>query len=66
MNGIDAAKAIRNMERQDAKQVPIIALSANTYDEDIQESINAGMNEHIAKPFKINNLVDIIAKYINK
>ena len=50
MNGLDAAKAIRGLSRPDAPTVPIIALSANAFAEDIQKSKNAGINEHLAKP----------------
>lgn len=50
MNGIEAAKAIRALNRKDAKTIPIIALSANTFDEDIQACKAAGMNDHLNKP----------------
>lgn len=50
MSGIEAAKAIRKLDRSDAETIPIIALSANAYEKDIQECLNAGMNGHLAKP----------------
>lgn len=50
MSGIEAAKKIRALERKDAENIPIIAMSANAYPEDIQKSLKAGMNEHLAKP----------------
>lgn len=50
MNGLDAAKAIRAMDRNDAKSVAILAMTANAFDEDVQESRAAGMNAHLAKP----------------
>ena len=53
MNGLDAAKAIRGLSRPDATTVPIIALSANAFAEDIQKSKNAGINEHLAKPLEL-------------
>jgi CheY-like chemotaxis protein len=50
MNGLDACIAIRGMEREDAKTIPVIALTANAFDEDVQRSLQAGMNAHLAKP----------------
>ncbi|MDD3414928.1 MAG: transporter substrate-binding domain-containing protein [Lachnospiraceae bacterium] len=50
MDGIAATKAIRALERIDAKTVPIIAMTANAFDEDVKKSLDAGMNAHIAKP----------------
>src|SRR5574344_400149 len=50
MNGHDAAKKIRRMDRGDAKNIPIVAMSADAFDDDIQASLDAGMNGHIAKP----------------
>lgn len=50
MNGLEATRAIRALERPDAKTVPISAMSANAFQDDIQNSINAGMNAHISKP----------------
>lgn len=56
MNGIEATKAIRELERVDAKTVPIIAMTANAYDVDIKASLDAGMNAHLAKPIDPNKL----------
>ncbi len=50
MNGLDAAKAIRALDRPDAKEIPIIAMTANAYDEDVRRAQEAGMNGHLAKP----------------
>ena len=50
MDGLDAAKAIRKMEREDAGTIPIIALTANAFDEDVQRSLQAGLNAHLSKP----------------
>ena len=50
MNGLDAARAIRALERPDAKTIPIVAMTANAYDEDIRNAREAGMNAHLAKP----------------
>ena len=60
MNGYDAAKAIRELGRKDAAAVPIIALSADAYDEDVRKSLDAGMNGHIAKPFTPQQLYEAL------
>ncbi len=56
MNGLDAARAIRALEHPDAKTIPIIAMTANAYDEDVRNAREAGMNGHIAKPIDTNLL----------
>ncbi len=56
MNGREAARAIRRMNRPDAAGIPIIAMSADAFDDDIMESLNAGMNDHISKPFQPEKL----------
>lgn len=65
MDGHQAAKAIRalGIERSDAVTIPIIALSANAFIDDIQESLNSGMNDHISKPINMEELIDTITKY---
>lgn len=50
MDGLKAAQTIRALERSDAGRIPIIAMTANAFEEDIQNSLNAGMNAHLAKP----------------
>lgn len=50
MDGLQATKAIRSLDRDDAKTIPIIALTANTFDEDVQRSLQVGMNAHLSKP----------------
>ena len=66
MDGHQAAKAIRTLgiERSDAVTIPIIALSANAFIDDIQESLDSGMNDHISKPINMEELIDTITKYI--
>lgn len=66
MNGHQATKAIRAMgiDRPDAVTIPIIALSANAFIDDIQESLDSGMNDHISKPINMEEVTDTIAKYI--
>lgn len=65
MDGHQAAKAIRTLgiERSDAVTIPIIALSANAFIDDIQESLDSGMNDHISKPINMEELIDTITKY---
>lgn len=64
MSGLEATKAIREMDRKDACLVPIIAMSANAYEEDIKKSILAGMNEHISKPVYPELLYKTMCKHI--
>ena len=66
MDGHQATKAIRalGIERLDAVRIPIIALSANAFIDDIQESLDSGMNDHISKPINMEEVTDTIAKYI--
>ena len=56
MDGIEAAKTIRHLEREDAAEIPIIALSANVYTEDVAASSAAGMNGHLSKPINFDTL----------
>ena len=64
MNGYEATRAIRPLDRPDAKVLPIIALSANSRDEDKRMSMESGMNYHIAKPFDVVQLIAAVNKYI--
>ena len=64
MGGIEATKRIRSIENDYAKTVPIIALTANAYHEDIQKCMDAGMNAHLAKPIEIENVMRTIANYL--
>ena len=64
MNGYDAARAIRAMDRDYCRQVPIIAMTANAFAEDVHAAKTAGMNEHIAKPLDLNTLAKILKKWI--
>lgn len=61
MNGLDAARKIRSMPRPDARTIPIIAMTANAFQDDVQRSIDAGMNAHITKPLDINKMREAIA-----
>ena len=62
MNGLSATRTIRELNRIDSN-LPIIALSANAYAEDIKKTKDAGMDDYVSKPFKIENLVEMIDKY---
>lgn len=63
MNGYDATRAIRSLEREDAAGIPIIAMTANAFAEDEKEALKAGMNVHLAKPIDVNLLKQIIRQY---
>ncbi len=58
MDGLTATRAIRTLERPDARTVPIVAMSANAFDEDMKTSIDSGMNGHLAKPIDIPKLIE--------
>lgn len=64
MNGYDAAKKIRRMEDPQKADIPIIAMTANAFSEDKQAALDAGMNDHVAKPINMNVLVPTIRKYL--
>lgn len=63
MDGIEAAKTIRNIKTAYAQNIPIIALTANAFNTDRQACLEAGMNEHISKPFDIKKLLEILIEY---
>ena len=65
MNGYEATKMIRSLDREDAKVIPIIAMTANAFTEDRLRAKEAGMNEHIAKPVDAKLLVKIIHKLVH-
>ena len=64
MNGYEAAKMIRSMDREDAKTIPIIAMTANAFTEDRIKAKEAGMDEHISKPIDMKLLVKIIHELV--
>ena len=66
MNGYEATAAIRAMDRPDAHTVPIIAMSANAFAEDVQKSKEAGMNDHLSKPIEIDKLISTLVRYTRK
>ena len=66
MNGYDATRAIRAMKRNDCQQIPIIAMTANAFAEDVIAAKTVGMNEHIAKPFDLKILARTLNKWLKK
>ena len=64
MGGLEAAHAIRTMERADSNKVPIVAISANAFDEDIHRSLASGMNAHLSKPVEIDKLRETLGKLL--
>ena len=66
MNGLDATRAIRSLERPDAATVPIFAMTANAFTDDIQRSLDAGMNEHLTKPLQESEIISALQKYLKQ
>ena len=66
MGGLDAARAIRALARQDAARVPIVAMTANAFEDDVRRSIDAGMNAHIVKPLDGAKMLAVMARCIRK
>ena len=64
MNGYEAARKIRSSGREDAESIPIIAMTANAFTEDVEAAYAAGMNEHIAKPLEFERLTGILKKWL--
>ena len=64
MDGLESAAAIRALDREDAKRIPIIALTANAFDEDVKLSLQAGMNAHLSKPVDPDHLFKTMAELI--
>ncbi|MBQ8076023.1 MAG: response regulator [Oscillospiraceae bacterium] len=64
MDGLEAARHIRSMDRADAKSIPIIALTANAFDEDVQRSMQAGLNAHLSKPVVPDSLFETLETLI--
>ena len=64
MDGLEASRAIRALDREDAKRIPIIALTANAFDDDVKRSLQAGMNAYLTKPVDMENLLRILGELI--
>lgn len=66
MDGLEATKTIRAMDREDAKSIPVIALTANAFDEDVQRSMQAGLNAHLSKPVQPEVLFETLTELIER
>ena len=66
MDGLEATRVIRSLQRDDAKTIPIIALTANAFDEDVQQSMQAGLNAHLSKPVEPEVLFETLEKLIRE
>lgn len=64
MNGYEAAEAIRGLERPDAQTIPIIAMTADAFSEDVKHCLECGMNAHTAKPINLDEVISLLKKYI--
>jgi len=64
MDGLTATREIRALDREDAKEIPIIALTANAFDEDVQRSLQAGLNAHLSKPVEPDLLFETLESLI--
>ena len=64
MDGLEATRTIRALDREDAKTIPIIAMTANAFDEDVQRSLQAGLNAHLSKPVKPDALFETLESFI--
>lgn len=64
MDGIEATTKIRALDRPDATSIPIIAMTANAFDEDVEETKKAGMNAHLAKPIEVNELYQTLIRFL--
>ena len=64
MNGYEATCAIRTLERKDARSLPIVAMTANAFAEDIQAAKSSGMNEHMAKPIDLGRLMEVLERWL--
>lgn len=64
MDGLESTKRIRALDREDAKKIPIIALTANAFDEDVQRSLQVGMNAHLSKPVEPEHLYQALEEFI--
>ena len=66
MDGLAAASEIRSNEREDAETIPILAMSANVFDEDVAASLDAGMNDHLSKPIEPELMYESLAAHIRQ
>ncbi len=66
MGGLEATRKIRALDRPDAATIPIVAMTANAFSDDIRRSREAGMNEHLSKPLEMEKIIRTAARYCRK
>ena len=66
MNGYDATKAIRKLDNPDLANIPVVAMTANAFDEDRKTAMESGMNAHVAKPINVDNLMEVICNMLSQ
>jgi signal transduction histidine kinase/CheY-like chemotaxis protein len=66
MDGLEATRAIRAMNREDCKKIPIVAMSANVFDEDMKKSVECGMNGHLTKPVEIEKMYKLLREVLHR
>ena len=64
MDGLEAAREIRKLPRNDCKTLPIVAMSANAFDEDVKKSLASGMDAHLSKPINMEQLEKTLARFV--
>lgn len=65
MDGLEATRQIRKLPRADGSAIPIVAMTANAFDDDIKKSIESGMNEHISKPIDVKKVIEVLSKILS-
>ena len=65
MDGYEATRRIRSLEDSRAKVIPIVAMTAHVFREDIEQCITAGMNDHLSKPLDFGTVMDMLKKYLH-
>ncbi len=66
MDGLEATRQIRTCADRKKAQIPIIAMTANAFDEDVKRCLEAGMDAHLSKPLQMNQIMETLAKYCGK
>lgn len=66
LDGLEAARQIRTLNRKDTKEIPIISMTANAFAEDVQAALNAGMDDHVAKPIDMDILIFAVEKCVKR
>ena len=66
MDGLEATRIIRRMKREDCRRIPIYAMSANAFDEDVRRSLSSGMNGHLSKPVNVSSLEEMLREALGQ